>query len=209
MKTLLADVFSWHGGHVVMPALGADEANAMNRLTLAGAVARGDRRALSEVYTLHHEAVRAFARRLTGDDTAAEDLVQEAFVSLPAALASYRGDASLKTFLVGVTVNHARHHVRAAMRRRALLARMADETVPTFAPAPDVAAEQVRLARALTAALDQLPLEQRAAFVLCEVEERTSAEAAAIVSAPEATVRTRLHHAKKKLRAALAGSLAQ
>jgi len=41
-------------------------------------------------------------------------------------------------------------------------------------------------------------------FVLCEVEQRTSVEGAAIVGAPEGTVRTRLFHAKRKLREALA-----
>ena len=46
-------------------------------------------------------------------------------------------------------------------------------------------------------------IEQRVAFVLCEVEERTSTEAARIVGAPEATLRTRLFHAKRKLRQAL------
>ena len=55
----------------------------------------------------------------------------------------------------------------------------------------------------LTRALDDLPLDQRVAFVLCEVEERTSREVAEIVGVPEATVRTRLFHAKKKLRVLL------
>jgi RNA polymerase sigma-70 factor (ECF subfamily) len=49
-------------------------------------------------------------------------------------------------------------------------------------------------------ALDQLPLDQRVAIVLAEIEERTSAEIAAIVGAPEGTVRTRIFHAKRKLR---------
>jgi RNA polymerase sigma-70 factor (ECF subfamily) len=48
-----------------------------------------------------------------------------------------------------------------------------------------------------------LPLDQRVAFVLCDVEERTSGEAAELAGAPEATMRTRLFHARKKLRTAL------
>ena len=65
---------------------------------------------------------------------------------------------------------------------------------------PEHCANRASLARALTAALDKLPLDQRVAFVLCEVEERTSREVAEIVGAPEGTVRTRLYHAKQKLR---------
>ena len=69
---------------------------------------------------------------------------------------------------------------------------------------PDEGRARAQLAEALTSALDTLPLEQRVAFVLCEVEERTSREVAEIVDVPEATVRTRLFHAKKKLREELA-----
>jgi RNA polymerase sigma-70 factor (ECF subfamily) len=53
--------------------------------------------------------------------------------------------------------------------------------------------------------LDALPLEQRVVVVLAEIEERTSTEIAAIVGAPEGTVRTRLFHAKRKLRELLGG----
>ena len=54
--------------------------------------------------------------------------------------------------------------------------------------------------RGSSAALDQLPLAQRVAFVLCDVQELTSAEAGALAGVPEATVRTRLFHARRRLR---------
>ena len=56
----------------------------------------------------------------------------------------------------------------------------------------------------LAAALDALPMPQRVAFVLCEVEELTAGQAAAIAGAPEATIRTRLFHARRRLRDLLA-----
>ena len=68
---------------------------------------------------------------------------------------------------------------------------------------PERQTERRQLAEALTGALDTLPVAQRVAFVLCDVEERTSSEVARIVGVPEATVRTRLFHARKKLRAEL------
>jgi RNA polymerase sigma-70 factor (ECF subfamily) len=68
---------------------------------------------------------------------------------------------------------------------------------------PEQVTGRRELAVALERCLDALPLDQRVAFVLCEVEERTSSEVAEIVGAPEGTVRTRLFHAKKKLRALL------
>ena len=71
---------------------------------------------------------------------------------------------------------------------------------------PEDDALRADLADALTCALDKLSLDQRVAFVLCEVEERSAKEAGEIAGAPEATMRTRVFHAKKKLREALARS---
>jgi RNA polymerase sigma-70 factor (ECF subfamily) len=158
----------------------------------------GDLAALGEAYDAHHVHVRAFARRLLGDESAAEDLVQETFLSLAVAVARFRGDSSLRTFLVSIAVRKGSHHVRAASRRRVAMARFAQEP-RAHAPEPDEDAERVQLAAALVRALDTLPVDQRVAVVLCEVEGRTSREAAQIVGVPEATVRTRLFHARRKL----------
>jgi RNA polymerase sigma-70 factor (ECF subfamily) len=163
---------------------------------------RSDPSAVAEVYDAHHAAVRAFAKRLLGDAATAEDLLHEVFVSLPRAARNFRGDSALRTFLISIAVNHARHYLRAAQRRRRAISAYGElKQGETSDPEHEVRRRE--LAELLTRALDALPLEQRVAFVLCEVEERTSAEAAKIVGSPEATMRTRLFHAKKKLRQAL------
>lgn len=162
----------------------------------------GDRHALGEVYDRHHEAVRSFATRLVGDAAIAEDLVHEVFVALPRIIQRFQGESTLRSFLTGIAVNHARHYVRSAGRRRALLTRVAREP-SAQSRSPESSAEQQAFLAALHRALDTLPLDQRVAFVLCDVEERTSVEAASIVGAPEATLRTRLFHARRKLRVAL------
>jgi RNA polymerase sigma-70 factor (ECF subfamily) len=167
--------------------------------TLVTRVVEGESDALAELYDQHAAALLAFARRLLGDHDAAEDLVHEVFMNAPRTLGNFQAQSSLRTFLISVAVNHARHHVRAAARRRAASERMAREPEgSTHTPEDD--ATRKRLARALDSALDTLPIEQRVAFVLCEVEERTSREAAEIVGVPEATIRTRLFHGKRKLR---------
>ena len=163
---------------------------------------RGEPAAVGEAYDQHHQAIRAFATRLVGDAELAEDLVQEAFVALPRAISRFRGDSSLRSFVSGVVVNHARHFIRSASRRRATLQRLAKEPLGA-AERPDVAAENQSFLEALQRAMDGLPLDQRVAFVVCEVEGRTAAEASLIAGAPEATMRTRLFHAKKKLQSAL------
>jgi RNA polymerase sigma-70 factor (ECF subfamily) len=163
----------------------------------------GDSSALEMLYRQHHEAVRAFARRLLGHPEVAEDLVHDVFLGAPAAFRQYRGESTLRTFLISVAVNKAKHHVRAASRRRSMLERFAIEPGKAGEVAPDEAMQRRQMAHELQRALERLPLEERVVVVLCEVEERTSGEVAAIVSAPEATVRTRLFRAKRKLRALL------
>jgi RNA polymerase sigma-70 factor, ECF subfamily len=160
---------------------------------------RAEPSAVGAVYDAHHGAVRAFARRLLGEAAVAEDLVHDVFVRLPKAVRGFRGDASLRTFLISIAVNRARHFVRAATRQRAALERFAQEPRRP-SDDPEQLAARRELAAALSRALDRLPLDQRVAFVLCEVEQRSSAEAARIVAAPEGTVRTRLLHARRKLR---------
>ncbi|HEY6080267.1 MAG TPA: RNA polymerase sigma factor [Polyangiaceae bacterium] len=166
---------------------------------LVARLAAADPSAVGAVYDEHHRAVRAFASRLVGDAAAAEDLVHEVFVALPRVMRNYRFESSLRTFLISIAVNHARHHVRAATRRRAAIGRLALEPEGNVAD-PEQLQRRKELASLLTRALDTLPLEQRVTFVLCEVEDRTSREVAEITGVPEGTVRTRLHHAKKKLR---------
>jgi RNA polymerase sigma-70 factor (ECF subfamily) len=189
---------------IVMRALSFDPPRTAELATadLIERLRQGESRALGEAYDQHHEAVRAFAGRLVGDSAAAEDLVHEVFVTLPRAIRRFQAQSSLRSFLIGIAIQHARHHVRSASRRRAALARLAAEPERASA-SPEASATDRRLLQAIARALDELPLDQRVAFVLCDVEERSSVEAAELVSAPEATLRTRLFHARKKLRAAL------
>jgi RNA polymerase sigma-70 factor (ECF subfamily) len=168
---------------------------------LVARLREGERAAVEQAYVAHHAAIRGFARRLVGDEASAEDIVHETFVALPRVIGRFRGEGSLRSFLIGVAVNHSRRFVRSAMRRRRATERLAarEALQPRTIHATD---ELIRrqLADRLWTALDRLPIDQRVVFVLCEAEQRTSVEVAAIVGAPEGTVRTRLFHAKRKLR---------
>jgi RNA polymerase sigma-70 factor (ECF subfamily) len=157
---------------------------------------------LVELYRAHHAHVRAFAQRLLGCPAQAEDLVHDVFVALPRALAKFRGESSMRTFLIAVAVRHAQQHVRAVSRRRAAERRLALEPRPSSGT-PDATLENDELGRLLAVALDELPVDQRVAFVLCEVEERTSVEVAEMLGETDGTIRARVFHAKKKLRAIL------
>ena len=184
-------------------AIGANEATDTD---LVARLRTGDRDAVERAYVAHHATIRRFARRLVGDDASAEDIVHETFVALPRAIRRFRGDGSLRSFLIGIATNLSRRHVRSAMRRRKATERLAarDELLPRSVDATEQLIQQ-RLTHKLWAALDELSLEQRTVFVLCVAEQRTSFEVAEILGAPEGTIRTRLFHAKRKLRQTLEG----
>lgn len=170
---------------------------------LAARIAAGDLRGLALAFDRWHRRVRALARRLLSDPAAAEDVVQDVFTLLPRAAKGFRGDADLETFLLGIAVKRVRRHRRAAQRRLHALARL--RAVDRAGPRdPEHDTYRRELGARLEAALDRLPLPQRVAFVLCEVEELTAGQAAAIADVPEATIRTRLFHARRRLRDLLA-----
>jgi RNA polymerase sigma-70 factor (ECF subfamily) len=168
-------------------------------LGLARRVARGEVAALGELYDAHHEAVRAFAQRLFADAAEAEDLTQEVFLSAPSALKRFEGRAALRTFLLSIAVNHARHQKRAVARRLHAMEKLHQEPKQA-GESPEQAQERQALAARMQRLLEALPIDQRVAVVLSVIEERTSKEAAEIVGVPEATIRTRVFHALRKMR---------
>jgi RNA polymerase sigma-70 factor (ECF subfamily) len=185
---------------------GVPAANDDRDTSIVAALRAGRLDGLADAYDRWHDRVRVLARRLLGDDAAAEDVVQEVFSALPAAARSFREEVGLETFVLAIAVKRAHHHRRVAARRREALARLRSAELAAGAGSADPERETYRrqLARSLERALDRLPHAQRVAFVLCEVEGMSSGDAAAIADVPEATVRTRLFHARRKLRVSLA-----
>lgn len=184
---------------MMLPVLRTAEAGYESDRALAAAIAGGSSDALAHAYDAHHDAVRAFSRRLLGDEASAEDLVHDVFVALPDVVGRFEGRASLRTFILSIAVNHARNARRARARRLGAFERLHVEP-KNEQESPEELGERRELAEMLGRMLDELPIEQRVVVVLCIVEERTSTEAAEIAGVPEATVRTRLFHARRKLR---------
>lgn len=160
--------------------------------------------ALAAAFDRWHGRVRVLARRLLSDPASAEDVVQDVFASLIRAMRGFRGEVDVETFILAIAVKQSRHHQRAAARRRRALERLARED-RLNRPDPEQDTYRRELGRRLESALDRLPGAQREAFVLCEVEELTARRACLIASVPEGTMRTRLFHARRRLRELLAG----
>lgn len=182
---------------IPLPVRASDEADLIAR------VRGGDSASITQLYRQHHAKVRAFATRMLGDRTAAEDVVHDAFVALPDALARFRMDAKLETFLMSIGVNLCRRRLRSQARARRAFERAHERDPREPVTTPEAHAQQRRLADALRRGLETLSVDHREVFVLCAIEERSSIEVAEIVGVPEGTVRSRLFHARKQLRAFL------
>lgn len=194
-------VREYHGRGVPLHTLTLSKIGAHEEEFLAR-VRTGDPEAIAMVYDANHDALCSFAKRLLGDDHAAEDLVQDVFLALPALIHRLDACSSLRSFLLGIAANRARHYRRSWRRRLNFAERLMSEPTPP-SESPEHTSERKKLADLLAKAMDALPFDHRVTFVLREVEGLSAREVAQSLKIPEATVRTRVYHARLKLRALL------
>jgi RNA polymerase sigma-70 factor (ECF subfamily) len=172
----------------------------------------GDPDAFGTLFARHRDRLWAVALRTTGDPDEAADALQDALVSAFRRADSYRGDAAVTTWLHRVVVNACldRLRRRAARRaeplpddledRRRAPGQAGGAVGPTAAvvdPA-EVAVDGERRA-AVLAALATLPLDQRAALVLVDMEGYSVEETAAILDCAPGTVKSRCSRGRARL----------
>jgi len=144
--------------------------------------------------------LRRYARALTGDRSAADDLVQDTLERALSRFHLWRQGSDLRAWLFTIMHNIFVNQIRSRMRRQheALDTEPAADTV--HAPEPD----WLEL-RDLDAALARLPEEQRAVVLLVGLEQFTYEEAARVLGVPIGTVMSRLSRARERLRVILGG----
>jgi RNA polymerase sigma-70 factor, ECF subfamily len=171
-------------------------------------VAKGDEEAFALLYRRHQAALYRFALRMTGNAWAAEEIVQDVFMTLvrdPKKYDAARG--TLGAFLYGVARNRVMKHLERLPREVSLEEKKEDGSGPGivlqdgFTPA--VWAEKREQAELIRAAVLGLPEEFREAVVLCELEELSYEEAAQMAGCPVGTIRSRLHRGRALLLAKL------
>jgi RNA polymerase sigma factor (sigma-70 family) len=185
--------------------------DALRRLAGPGPDDRPDADLLARFVTAHDPAAfEALVRRYGGlvwgicrrrlrDAHAAEDAFQTTFLALARHAGAIKKPGTLGAWLHRVAVR-----CTAAVRtpREPMSALPPD--LPAKGPGPDAAIEGRDLERAIDAEIDALPEPFRLAFVLCEIEERSAADAARALGCPVGTVESRLTRARERLRSRLA-----
>jgi RNA polymerase sigma-70 factor (ECF subfamily) len=175
----------------------------MSDEALLAACGTGDASALGALFDRFHVAVYRFAGRLPmTDELARDDLVQATFLEVRRAASSFRGTSSVKTWILGVAANIARHTLRSERRRRVHQA-VYFERVTTAPEQVDAQVERRKLLARIAEALADLPRDQQIAFILCDLEQLPGVEVARVLELPEGTLWRRLHTARKAVRAAI------
>lgn len=148
-------------------------------------------------------ALRLAWRLVDGDQAAAEDMVQDAFVRAYRGLAGFRGEAKLETWFYRILVRQA-HTYRRWRAVRTLWPSGREGTHTNAGPMSDTENGDPGLRRRIALALETLSRRQREAFVLVHLEGFSVKECAEMMGSPDGTVKSHLHRALVKLRAALA-----
>jgi RNA polymerase sigma-70 factor, ECF subfamily len=168
--------------------------------------ASGDETAFAVIYERHRGLVFRFAYRLSQSREVAEEITHDCFLSLikePQRFKTDRQKASLRTYLCAAARNLVFKRLRQAG---------AETVIDDFSEKLPAAESQgpLRLlldaeaSEAVRKAIGELPPLQREALILFEYEEMSLAEIAEVVGADVGTVKSRLHRARERLRAALA-----
>jgi RNA polymerase sigma-70 factor (ECF subfamily) len=169
---------------------------------------KGDENAFAELYRRHQGPLYRFAVRMTGNSWAAEEIVQDVFMTLVREPKKYDVErGTLGAFLYGVARNRIMKHIERTPRDLSL-----DEKDPAAQESHGQLHEQMTPARwaelrerrdHVRAAVVELPPEFREAVVLCELEEMSYEEAARALDCPVGTIRSRLHRGRALLLAKL------
>lgn len=176
------------------PAPRTDDAALVERILA------GDERAFATLYRAHVDRVYGLLTRLLGPVPEREDLVQQVFVDVYRALAGFRGEAALATFLYRIATRAAYDHLSRKRRRRT--AAELDESCDELAADEPSPAERAQRRRELERAfelLGRLTPKKRIAFVLVVVEGMSLREAAEVVGATPDAVKQRVLHARREI----------
>ena len=153
----------------------------------------------------YHQPVFRFARNLIGDEHDAEDITQEVFLAAFVHLASYNAKrASLLTWLFTIARNRCVNYLK---RTRPVIDGEAIANTQPAASSDDSARNEFW--SRLDEALDALPIEQKTAFVLAEIEGLPYADIAHIEQTTLGSVKSRIHRAKQRLRAVMTPTLGE
>ncbi len=165
---------------------------------LLKAIAAGDAKALERLYVRAETRVFRFLLRMVKSQAIAEELLNEVFLSVWQNAQRYEGRSEPMTWMLSIAHNKA----ISVLRKRTEVLGIAEEAgrnLEADEDAPDVAAQKQDKSAKIKACIAELSADHRAILDLVYYQDQSVAEAAEVLGIPEATVKTRMFYARKKL----------
>lgn len=182
------------------PVMTADPSGSTSRnqreIVLLARIAERDGAALKELYLLYHRRLARFLTRLTPRFEVAEEIINDTFWVVWQRAGDFRGASLVSTWIFGIAYRRALKSLQRLRPTAAAIEDTSDE--PSEEPW-----QQAELTEWLHVALARLPVEQRTVLELAYTVGHSCEEIAAIMECPTNTVKTRMFHARRKLRVLL------
>lgn len=161
----------------------------------------GDDQAFGALVALHRDRLWAVAIRTLGDREEAADAVQDALLSAYRAAGSFRGDAKVTTWLHRIVVNACLDRVRRRQARPTVPLPDTGTGIEPVEPRDMVGERETALE--VEAALAGLPYDQRVAILLVDIHGMSIDDAAAVLTVPSGTVKSRCSRGRTRLAVSL------
>lgn len=160
-------------------------------------IASRDQSAMQALYGRHHLRVFRFLLRIVRNEASAEDLMSDVFVEVWQQASRFEERAAVTTWLLSI----ARFKALSSLRRRreAELDEDAASEIEDDSDTPEVIAQKTSKAEAMRACIARLSREHSEVIQLVYYHEQSVEEVASVLGIPEATVKTRMFYARKKL----------
>jgi RNA polymerase sigma-70 factor (ECF subfamily) len=164
---------------------------------LVARIAKGDRLAMQVLFGRHQVKIYRFVLRQVRDEAIAEDMISEVFLDLWKQASRFEGRSSVTTWLLSI----ARFKAISALRKRRedQLDEDYGDNLEDEADNPEITAQKADKSAALKALIARLSPDHREVIDLVYYHDKSVEEVAEITGVPEATVKTRMFYARKKL----------
>jgi RNA polymerase sigma-70 factor (ECF subfamily) len=164
---------------------------------LIGRIAAGDKAAMQTLFERHQIKVYRFVLRLVRNETVAEDLISDVFLDVWRQADRFAGRSTVSTWLLGI----ARFKALSVLRKRPEeeLDEEMMEAIPDDADDAEVALQKKDKAGIMRDCIRALSADHKEIIDLVYYHEKSVIEVATILDIPEATVKTRMFYARKKL----------
>lgn len=174
-------------------------------------VQQGDKRAFDLLVLKYQRKIQRLLSRMLREQNDIDDVMQEAFIKAYRALPQFRGESAFYTWLYRIAINTARNWIASQGRRPSTPGQNQTEDGETFDQidnltdnnTPESVLASHEVARAVQAAIDQLPAELRSAIMLREIDGLSYEEIAQTMDCPIGTVRSRIFRAREAIAAKL------